>query len=120
MSKLKRKPDHRNHLVRNMVTSLVLYESVKTTDAKSKLLVSEFDRLISRAKKSGIEDRKYVMGYLFDKNAYKKIYDVILPRYKDVRSGYTKKYRLGERLGDNSKMVLVSLSDKKKKVERSK
>ncbi len=112
MSKLSRKKDNREHLIRNLVTSLILYESIKTTKAKSKKLKSEFDKLVIKAKKNDLMARRHVNGYLFDKNAYKKMFDVIVPRYKTRNSGFTRVLSFSNRLGDNSEINLVELVDK--------
>ena len=112
MRKLSRKKDNRELLVRNLVTSLLLYESIKTTKAKSKVLKSEIDKLITRAKKNDLEAKRYVSGYLLDKNAYKKMFEVIVPRYELRSSGYTSVISYSNRLGDNSKIMLVELMDK--------
>jgi len=112
MRKLARKKDNRELLVRNLVTSLVLYESIKTTRAKAKVLKSEFDKIITRAKKNDLSAKRYVAGYILNKNAYKKMFEVIVPRYQKRNSGYTRTLAISNRLGDNSEMMLIEMIDK--------
>jgi len=112
MRKLARKKDNRELMVRNLVTSLVLYESIKTTRAKAKVLKSEFDKIITRAKKNDLSAKRYVAGYILNKNAYKKMFEVIVPRYQKRNSGYTRTLAISNRLGDNSEMMLIEMIDK--------
>lgn len=110
---LSRKADHRRLMVRNILTSLVLYEKVDTTKAKSKVLKSQFDRLIARNKKADLAVRRNLEGILLDKNAVKKVIEELIPRYADRKSGFTRSYHLKNRPGDNSQMIRVELIDKK-------
>ncbi|MEK7096480.1 MAG: 50S ribosomal protein L17 [Patescibacteria group bacterium] len=114
MSKnLSRKADHRRLMVRNILTSLVLYEKVDTTKAKSKVLKSQFDRIIARSKKADLAVRRNLEGILLDKSAVKKVIEELVPRYAGRKSGFARSYHLKNRLGDNSRMVRIELVDKK-------
>jgi len=121
MRKLSRKKDNRELMVRNLLTSIILYESVKTTKAKSKVLKPEIDKLITRAKKNNLEARRYISGYLLDKKAYEKMFEVIVPMYKNRKSGFSRAISLTNRVGDNAEIVIVELIDKinsqKKEIE---
>lgn len=110
---LSRKADHRRLMVRNILTSLVLYEKVDTTKAKSKVLKSQFDRIIARSKKADLAVRRNLEGIILDKSAVKKVIEELIPRYADRESGFTRSYHLKNRLGDNSQMVRIELVDKK-------
>lgn len=117
MSALSRKYANRKSLLRNLATSLVLYEQIKTTKAKAKETKAILEHLISIAKKNDLSSRRILLGYFFDKNATKKVYDILLPRYKNIQSGYIKSYKLGNRLGDNAEMVLLKLTPAKEQVK---
>ncbi len=112
MRKLGRKKDNRELMVRNLVTSLVLYESIQTTKAKAKVLKSEFDKIMTRAKKNDLPAKRFVAGYMLDKNAYKKTFEVLVPRFKNRNSGFTRTLSISSRLGDNAEMMLIEMTDK--------
>jgi len=109
---LSRKDNHRKSLLRNLATSLVLYEEIKTTKAKAKEVKPIVEKLINRAKKSQSNNlvvRRQLLGYFFDKNATRKVFEVYGPRYAKINSGFVKTYNLGSRLGDNAQLVLLKL-----------
>lgn len=113
MRALSRKTANRRSLLRNLATSLVLYERIKTTQAKAKELKPVVEHLISIAKKNDLTARRRLMSYLFDENATKKVLEVLVPRYKDLQSGFIKVYKVGPRLGDGAEMSILEF----KKVE---
>lgn len=101
------------HALRNMATSLVLYEKVDTTKAKAKMLKGYMDKIISKSKKADLTAIRNLHKIFFDDNAVKKVIEVLVPRYKERTSGFTKTYLLKNRLGDNSEMMRLELIDKK-------
>ncbi|MFA5857977.1 MAG: 50S ribosomal protein L17 [Elusimicrobiota bacterium] len=107
--KLGRTSSHRKALLRNMATSLLLHEKVKTTVAKSKEVASFTERLITRAKKNDLAAKRYVAGVVTNKDVQKKLFDVLVPRYANRTSGYTKRYRLVARMSDGAEMALLKL-----------
>lgn len=119
--KIGRKKDHRELTERNLLTSLVLYEKITTTKAKSQLLAPRFDKLMSLARKSDNNAKRAVAGILLDKKATLKVFDILVPRYSKMNSGLTNKVALGNRKGDNSKMIRIILrkseAEIKEKVE---
>jgi len=118
MKKLGRKKSNRQSLVRNLLTSLFLYESIKTTKAKASSIKSLADRAITRAKKGDLNSIRYLNSILFDKNATKKVLSEFVPRYINRKSGFTKIYRINNRMGDNAPQVLIELVDKKVFVDK--
>ena len=106
---LSRKKDYRRSLLRNLATSLILYEEIKTTQAKAKAVKPFVEHLLQVAKKNNLIAKRRLMAYLFDENAVKKVFEVYVPRYKNIKSGYIKLYRLGTRLGDSSEMVMIRM-----------
>lgn len=116
--KLARKSDHRSNLMRNLITSLVLYETVTTTTAKAKETKHIIEKLIARSKKNDLNTKKTLYGTFFDRNAAKKMSLELIPRYEGRESGFIKIYRLKNRLGDNASMSCLELVDKKKFVKK--
>lgn len=104
---------HRNHTLRNLAASLVVYEQIDTTEAKAKEIKSIVDALIARAKDNSLESKRRLFAYFFDKNAAHKVINELLPRYANRQSGFVKSYRLRNRLGDNSPMMRLVLVDHK-------
>lgn len=117
--KFGRKKANREHMMRNLVTSLILYERITTTEPKAKELKKAFDRLMTIAKKDDLTAHRQILGYVFDTNAAKKIKEVLVPRFTSRTSGFTKSYRAGIRLGDAAPMMIVELipDEKKPKAE---
>lgn len=113
MRKLSRKKSFRESMMRNLATSLLLYEKVDTTDAKAKDLKKVIERIIIKAKKGNLTNTRHVYGQLFDKNASKKLLEEIVPRYKKRNSGFVTLSRIGRRIGDNSNITRVELIEKK-------
>ena len=97
-------------LIRNLATSLILHERIKTTYAKAKILKSRIEKLISVAKRPNkLVSKRYINGYLLDKNATKKVFEVLVPEFKDRKSGTVRILQIGPRLGDSAKMVFIEL-----------
>lgn len=113
---LSRKIDHRKSLLRNLATSLILYEEIRTTKAKAREVKPIIERMISRAKKEkkSLVMRRELLGYFYDKNATRKMFEVIVPRFQKINSGFTKIIKVGPRLGDNAEMVILKLGEGEK------
>ncbi len=116
---LSRKDNHRQSLLRNLVTSLILYEEIRTTATKARAVRPIVERLIFRAKESAsgrsasggndLAARRRFLGYFFDKNATKKMFEVVVPRYRKIAAGFVKIYKIGPRVGDSAQMVILKL-----------
>lgn len=108
--RLNRKKGPRELLIRSLATSVILYESVKTTKAKAKLAAPLVERMITAVKtKDAMNAIRYVNQYLLDKNASKKLTQEIAEKYKNQQSGFTRISDLGPRSGDNAPMVQLEL-----------
>lgn len=112
-----RKADHRNHLLRNLVTSLILFETIDTTQAKAKEIKPIVDKIITAAKKADLTATRTLSAYLFDTNAVRKAIKELAPRYSTRTSGFTKSYHLKNRNGDDAQMMRLELIDKKVFIE---
>lgn len=107
--KLGRKADYRKMMLRNLSTSLILYEKIYTTEAKAKETKSKVEKLLSVAKSNNLQARRAVAAYLLDKNASKKVFEVLIPRYTKRNTGFIESYHLDSRIGDGSRMMLLRL-----------
>lgn len=109
-TRLNRNQAHLNSMLRNLATSIILYEKVKTTQAKAKLVKPIVESLISSSKKKDLPTAMRALNsYLMDVNASKKLTRELLDRYKERQSGFTRITPLGFRDGDASRMVQIEL-----------
>lgn len=93
-------------MLANMATGLLLQERVRTTLPKAKELRRTTDHLISLACQG---NHREVRRILRNKTGTQKLFEVLVPRYKDRAGGFTRLYRLDRRQGDNAEMGLVQL-----------
>ncbi|MBN2307303.1 50S ribosomal protein L17 [Candidatus Peregrinibacteria bacterium] len=108
--KLNRDEAHLEAMTRNLVTSIILYEKVKTTESKAKLVKPIVERLITKTKQQTLPvATRYLNAYLLDKNATKKLTRELLGKYKDKNSGFLRITPLGYRAGDAASMVQIEL-----------
>ena len=106
---LKKSP--RELLLRNMTTSILLHEKIKTTTSKAKVVQSKVELLITSAKKGSLSDIRRINSYLLDRLAAKKLIIELAPLYKDRPGGYTRVVKVGYRAGDNAGMSIIELID---------
>jgi len=110
---------HRQAMLRNMVTSLLEHESVKTTDARAKALRSLADKMITLAKRGDLHARRQALQVIRSKRVAKRLFDEIGPRFSDRNGGYVRVVKLGYRPGDMAAISIVELVEKgEKKTER--
>lgn len=109
-TRINRNPAHLDSMLRNLTTSILLHEKVKTTEAKAKLVKPIVEKMITMAKKnSEVNAYRNLNAYLSDKNAAKKLMRELLDRFKDRKGGYLRLTRLGFRAGDAAPMVQIEL-----------
>lgn len=106
---LDRKKAPREAMLRNMATSLIIYEKIKTTKAKAKAVKPLAEKMITISKKNDLTSRRRLLETLYHKKAVSKALEVIGPRYKDRKGGYTRIINLGVRKGDGAEMVQLEL-----------
>jgi len=104
---LDRKKEPRKALLRNLATSLILYEKIKTTEAKAKTLRPYVEKMITKGKKSTLAARRELLKDLYLESAVKKVMDDLAPRYKERHGGYTRITKLVPRQGDGAKMAQI-------------
>lgn len=108
--KLSRNPSHRKAMLRNMVTSLLEHEQIRTTDAKAKEIRRVAERIITLGKRGTLHARRQALETLRSKEVAAKVFDTLADRYRDRPGGYTRVLKLGERRhGDNAPMSVVQL-----------
>jgi large subunit ribosomal protein L17 len=109
--KLGRNSSHRKAMFRNMATSLVRHETIKTTLPKAKELRRVIEPLITLAKIDGVANRRLAFDRLRDKEAVGKLFSDLGPRFKERPGGYLRILKMGPRPGDAAPMALVQLVD---------
>jgi len=122
--KLNRTPSHRNAMFRNMVTSLLKHDRIRTTGAKAKEIRRWADHLITLAKRGDLHARRQALAIVREKEVVHKLFEQVDERFGAVSGGYTRVIKLGKRPGDAASMSLVELialqDTKKKKAKKKK
>lgn len=106
-SHLSRNKNQRTALFKSLVQSLILSESIQTTEAKAKAIKGLVDKIINQAKSPST--RRLVEQFLVKKSVQDKLVKELLPRLQDRNSGYTNLVRMGVRPGDGASVMKVSL-----------
>ena len=110
--KLNRTSSHREAMFRNMASSLIKHELIRTTLPKAKELRRVAEPLITLAKTDGVANRRLAFSRLRDKQAVGKLFVEIGPRYRERPGGYLRILKCGFRAGDNAPMAYVELVDR--------
>lgn len=108
---LGRNSPHRTAMYRNMASSLVLHETIRTTLPKAKELRKVVEPLITLAKQDGAAQRRRAFDRLRDKEVVGKLFNELGPRYRARPGGYLRILKIGNRPGDAAPMALVQLVD---------
>jgi len=106
---LSRDTGHRKALFRNLVTELLAYEKIKTTEAKAKEIRGIAEKMITLGKNGGLDARRQLLAFINDKKVVDKVIGDLAQRYAERPGGYTRITRLGRRLGDGASMVQLEL-----------
>jgi large subunit ribosomal protein L17 len=107
--KLGRRTGHRRALYRNLVTDLLKYEKLITTEAKAKEVRGMVEKMITLGKKSGLHSYRQALSFIMDKKVTEKVFSELAPRYSQRPGGYTRIVKLQPRLGDGAPMVQLEL-----------
>ena len=108
-SRLGGSASHQKKILANLAKQLIEHGKIKTTDTKAKLLRPYVEKLITKAKRGTLADRRNVAKLLNDNYAVKKLFDEIGPQFADRDGGYTRIIKLGNRKGDNAPISLIAL-----------
>ncbi|MCR4313742.1 MAG: 50S ribosomal protein L17 [Candidatus Uhrbacteria bacterium] len=99
----------REALLRNLAASVILYEKVKTTEAKAKAVKPLVEKAITSGKKPTLASRRKLLSFFYTEHPVKKIFEVLGPRYQNREGGYTRIIKIGARKNDGAEMVLIEL-----------
>jgi large subunit ribosomal protein L17 len=102
-------PSHQRLMLGNLSRSLFEHERIKTTESKAKLLRPYAERLITKAKKGDVHDRRQVLSVIQDRAVVHKLFAEIAPRFASRNGGYTRILKVGPRQGDGAPMALIEL-----------
>jgi len=106
---LGRSSSHRKAMYRNLVTDLLDYEKITTTEAKAKEVRGLAEKMITLGKEGGLHSRRQALSFVLDKKVAEKVFSVLAPRYAERPGGYVRIVKLGPRLGDGAPMVQLEL-----------
>ena len=109
---LNRNSSHRKAMFRNMTTSLVEHELIKTTLPKAKELRRYAEPLITLSKTDSVANRRLAFDRLRSKDAVGKLFSELGPRYQERPGGYLRIMKCGYRAGDKAPMAYVELVDR--------
>ncbi|MBI2917230.1 MAG: 50S ribosomal protein L17 [Chloroflexi bacterium] len=108
-SKLGRPTGHQGLLFRNLVTDLLRYEAITTTEAKALAIRGTAEKMITLGKQNTLHARRQAAAAILDANVLARLFSELGPRYAQRSGGYTRLVKLGPRLGDNAPMVRLEL-----------
>ncbi len=114
--KLKRDKNERTALFKSLMSSLVLSERIKTTEAKAKAIKPAIEKLVTKAKKNEEGARKVLQKNL-SRPAFEKMLKDIAPRFSKRQGGYTRIIKLGKRFGDDAPLVVIEWTEEAKIIE---
>ncbi len=105
--KLGRKGEHRNMMLANMVSDLILRSRVTTTLAKARAARRLADKMITLGKKGTLHHRRQALATLHRKNAVAKLFKDVAPQHTGRNGGYTRIIKLGARIGDAAPTAII-------------
>jgi large subunit ribosomal protein L17 len=105
--KLGRTTSHRRAMLRNLVTSLLEHERVKTTDAKAKELRPLAEKLIGLGKRGDLHARRQALSVVRNPELVRKLFDTFPPRFQSRTGGYVRIVKVGTRPGDGAPVSIV-------------
>ena len=108
-NQLGRNTSHRRAMLRNMVTALLKYEKIETTDAKAKAIRPIAEKMITLAKRGDLHARRQALSYMQDKEVTHRLFDKLKDRYSNREGGYLRIVKKGFRKGDGASISVVQL-----------
>jgi large subunit ribosomal protein L17 len=100
---------HQKLIIANLATSLFEHGRITTTEAKARVLRPVAEKLITKAKKGDLHNRRQVLATIRDKGVVHTLFEEIGPRYAERPGGYTRITKIGPRKGDNAPMAVIEL-----------
>ncbi|GII53072.1 hypothetical protein Pth03_14610 [Planotetraspora thailandica] len=102
-------PAHERLILSNLATQLFQHGRIRTTEAKAKRLRPLAERLITKAKKGDMHNRRQVLTVVRDKSVVHHLFTEIAPTFAERPGGYTRITKIGPRKGDNAPMAVIEL-----------
>lgn len=99
-------------MFRNMVTSLLLHEHIRTTDAKAKELRRWAERMVTLGKRGTLHARRQALAFIRSRQVVAKLFDDVAVRFKERPGGYTRVTKVGVRRGDAAAMSIIELTER--------
>jgi len=118
--RLGRNSSHRKAMFRNMATSMLKHETIRTTVPKAKELRRVVEPLITLARVDSVANRRLAFDRLRDKEVVGKLFTDLGPRFKNRPGGYLRILKMGPRPGDSAPMAIVMLTDQGPETEIAK
>ncbi|MBO5354700.1 MAG: 50S ribosomal protein L17 [Clostridia bacterium] len=107
--KLGRPTEHRNAMLRGLVTYLLENGTVETTLARAKEVRSMAEKMITLGKKNTLASRRAALAYITKEDVVSKLFNEVAPKYESRNGGYTQIFKMGPRRGDAAEMALIKL-----------
>ena len=107
--KFDRDTAHRRAMYRNLVTDILRYEKVTTTEPKAKEIRGLVEKMITLGKKGSLANRRQALAFIIDEKVVAKVFDELATRYQERSGGYTRVIKLAPRLGDGAAMARIEL-----------
>ena len=102
-------PSHQKAILSNLAKELFWDERVTTTVAKAKMLRPYAEKMITKARRGSLHDRRMLLKDIEDTEVVTRLFEEVAPRYTERPGGYTRILRLGPRRGDGAEMAIVEL-----------
>jgi large subunit ribosomal protein L17 len=102
-------PSHQRHILSNLATQLFEHGRITTTEAKARTLRPLAEKLITKAKKGDLHNRRVVLKTVRDKSVVHTLFTEIAPQMAERPGGYTRITKIGPRKGDNAPMAVIEL-----------
>lgn len=118
--KLGRTSSHREAMLRNMVTSVIKHERIRTTDTRAKELKKMAEKMVTLGKKGSLHARRQALAVVRDKETVGKLFGELTERYRNRAGGYTRIVKVGYRYGDNAPVSILEFIPDEKKKEKAK
>jgi large subunit ribosomal protein L17 len=109
LKKLGRTASHRKAMLKNMASSLIVHQKIRTTLPKARALQSHIEKLITYGKSDTVHSRRMAFRVLQNRTLVKMLFDEIAPEYKERQGGYTRIIKLGRRSGDGAELAYLQL-----------
>ena len=107
--KLGRTSEHRNAMLRAMVTYLFENGKIETTVPRAKEVRAMAEKMVTLGKRDELHAKRQIFSYITKEDVAKKVIDEYAPKYADRNGGYTRIYKIGVRRGDAAEMAIIEL-----------